>query len=188
MRFLLASILALQCISLCYSMSYDVSDQDEEQALQDLLNAQKQAPVFSKSLEATEVDHTNAKNFFGLTNGLYDLVDTLGSIINRVSGRGKCQKSYGSVNGVSWVYYAIGPNCETAPEARFIKGAVKHHLDSHDCKKTCGMECLDLSQSRGWSGYLLIGPTSDFDYKMYCGPTLPLNTYSSGGRELKDEL
>ncbi|PVH75456.1 hypothetical protein DL98DRAFT_518643 [Cadophora sp. DSE1049] len=102
-------------------------------------------------------------NLFGITNGIYALVDSFGSVLNRVSGRGKCRKSYGSVNGVSWVYYTTGRNCETAPEVSNIKGAVKNHLETNDGKTICGMECLDLTQPRDWNGFLLIGPTSNFD-------------------------
>lgn len=76
------------------------------------------------------------------------------------------------MDGISWVYYATGRNCDTTAEASTIQGAIKHHLQTTDGSKLCGTECLDLTHSGTWSGYLLIGPTSSFKSTTYCGPVL----------------
>ncbi|TGO14383.1 hypothetical protein BTUL_0054g00540 [Botrytis tulipae] len=98
---------------------------------------------------------------------------TIGAVIKSMSGAGRCGKSYGSLDGVSWVYYATGRNCNTASEAKTIQGAIKQHLTTTDGNSLCSTECLDLTESATWSGFLLIGPTNNFDSTMYCGPTLP---------------
>lgn len=184
----MAFVLALKCVSMAHSMSYADEDEDEDQALRRLSAEQNQCRGCDTTREEVQVDRNNIKDLFGLTTTLNELADTFGGFVNRISGRGRCSKYYGSTDGISWVYHATGRDCETAPEASRIKGAVKNRLDSMDGETICGMECLDLSKSRDWNGFLLIGPTNKFDYEMYCGPTLPLKTCSSGRKGLKDEL
>ncbi|KAF7893485.1 uncharacterized protein EAF02_001023 [Botrytis sinoallii] len=100
--------------------------------------------------------------------------------INFISGAGRCSKSYGSLDGVSWVYYATGRNCDTAAEAKTIQKAIKHQLTNGN--SPCSTECLDLTRSGAWSGFLLIGPTNSFDGTMYCGPSLSIGSCTSGGK------
>ncbi|TGO50265.1 hypothetical protein BELL_1830g00010 [Botrytis elliptica] len=86
----------------------------------------------------------------------------------------------GAVDGVSWVYYATGRNCDTAAEAKTIQKAIKHQLTNGN--SPCSTECLDLTRSGAWSGFLLIGPTNSFDGTMYCGPSLSIGSCTSGGK------
>lgn len=91
----------------------------------------------------------------------------------------KLCSNFDPVDGVSWVYHATGRNCNTASEAKTIKRAIKQHLATTDGNSLCSTECLDLTKSATWSGYLLIGPTNNFDSTMYCGPILPVESCAS---------
>ncbi|KAK0101923.1 hypothetical protein ONS95_001264 [Cadophora gregata] len=143
MRFQLAVLLALQCVSLSFCESYDVPNSEEE------MLAAIQAE-YDRGAEVLPVQRPDIKStvYPGYTT-------------------------------------PQDKNCELAPEARRIKGAVKNHLHTNEGKTICDMECLDLTQSRDWHGFHLIGPTKNFDYKIHCGPTLPLRTCSSGGNGLR---
>ncbi|TGO40703.1 hypothetical protein BHYA_0033g00570 [Botrytis hyacinthi] len=106
---------------------------------------------------------------------------TIGDVI--MSGAGGCGKSYGSLDGVSWVYYATGRDYDTTAEAKTLQGAIKHHLTTTDGNSLYSTECLDLTHSGTWSGFLLIEPTNSFDSTMYCGPSLPIGACTSGRKK-----
>ncbi|KAF5879133.1 uncharacterized protein Bfra_006338 [Botrytis fragariae] len=91
-----------------------------------------------------------------IVNIVVTLSDTIGAAIKSLSDAGSCGKSSGSLDGVSWVYYATGRNCDTTAEVKTIQGAIKQHLITTDGNSLCSTECLDLTHSGTWSGFLLI--------------------------------
>ncbi|EMR89157.1 hypothetical protein BcDW1_2167 [Botrytis cinerea BcDW1] len=116
-----------------------------------------------------------------IVNSLGTWAATVTSSIKVLSNQGSCTTSSGSLDGISWVYHASGRNCVTKSEAYLIQRAIKHHLETDD-GGLCATECLDLTDSGAWNGYLLAGPTSNFDSSMYCGPTISFETCTSGGK------
>ncbi|KAL5316790.1 hypothetical protein ACEPPN_015841 [Leptodophora sp. 'Broadleaf-Isolate-01'] len=115
-------------------------------------------------------------------SGIFTIASAIGGAIRGLADQNSCAKSYGSLDGISWLYYATGSNCDTTAEAGTIAGAIKQHLSTVDGASMCTTDCLDLTHSGTWNGYLLIGPSNNFNSGMYCGPTLSFATYTSGGK------
>ena len=57
----MAFVLALKCISTAHSMSYDVPDEDEEQALRRLFAEQNQCRECHKTFDEVQFDRNNIK-------------------------------------------------------------------------------------------------------------------------------
>ncbi|KAL2062387.1 hypothetical protein VTL71DRAFT_6653 [Oculimacula yallundae] len=117
-----------------------------------------------------------------LINGLSAIAGALGGLIRGLADQHSCGKSYGSLDGISWVYYASGSNCDTTAESLTIAGAIKQHLSTVDHSTLCTTDCLDLTHSGTWNGWLLVGPTNNFNTDLYCGPSLSFSTCKSGGK------
>jgi len=61
MRFLMAFVLALKCVSMAHSMSYADEDEDEDQALRRLSAEQNQCRGCDTTREEVQVDRNNIK-------------------------------------------------------------------------------------------------------------------------------
>ncbi|KAF7883423.1 uncharacterized protein EAF02_005343 [Botrytis sinoallii] len=192
MRFALSlSLLAMRCITPVYSLAIDASLTIEGKPMPDKWIRYDLTPVNTTStavsltprtdVDVCEIIRTTA-SCLTIVKILSGFVASAAASIKSVSNDGSCAKISGSFEGISWVYYATGRNCDTTAEASTIQGALKHHLETVDGSQVCGTECLDLTHSGTWNGYLLFGPTSNFNSAAYCGPTLPYSKCTSGGK------
>ncbi|KAF7958093.1 hypothetical protein EAE96_003660 [Botrytis aclada] len=192
MRFTTPILLAMSCMTSVYSLAIDGPSTINGQPMPDRWIRYDLTYVNTTITDISLTPRTDvrvcerilsgANQCLGLINLVIVLSKTLGSAIKSISDAGSCGKSYGSLDGVSWVYYATGSNCDTTAEAATIQGAIKQHLATTDGNSLCATECLDLTHSGTWSGFLLIGPTNGFDSSMYCGPSLSFGSCSSGGK------
>lgn len=196
MRLILTSLVLMQCIGAVYSLaltspSYIDGQLTAERWIQYDLTPSKElgnTTTNDNSLTIRE-DVTVCERAIAavagcvvITNILITWVTTVGSSIKSLSDQGSCGVSSGALDGISWVYYSSGSNCDTTAEAATIQGALEQHLKSVDGSSLCYNECLDLTHSGTWNGWLLIGPTATFDSSLYCGPTLSFTSCTSGGK------
>lgn len=85
------------------------------------------------------------------------------------------------VEGYSWVYHPTERSCNMDIEAVAKERAIKHFLRTTEPtseNQLCSTQCFDLTDSAHgafWNGFLLAGPTDDFNASMYCGPTIDLS-------------
>jgi len=114
---------------------------------------------------------------------MYNLVAYLGGVIKDASNRRSCGTFSGTSYGISYRYQANGKNCDTTAEQATISGAIEHHLKSVGNGAVCNTECLDLTHDGAWDGFLLIGPSNNFDSSIYCGPSLSFGQCSNGGKQ-----
>ncbi|KAF7887508.1 hypothetical protein EAF00_009802 [Botryotinia globosa] len=192
MRFAMSlSLLAMRCITPVYSLAVDSPSTIEGKPMPDKWIRYDLTPVNTTttavSLTArTDVTICERIVFVGgclqAADILISWVASIAALIKSESNQGNCAATSGSFNGISWVYYAAGRNCDTTAEASTIQGALKNHLETVDGSQLCGTECLDLTHSGTWNGYLLFGPTSNFNSAAYCGPTLSYSKCTSGGK------
>lgn len=63
-------------------------------------------------------------------------------------------------------------SCDTFAVQATISRAIEHRV--RESGLPLATECLDLTKGNTWNGFLLIGPSNDFDANMYCGPELKL--------------
>ncbi|ESZ92107.1 hypothetical protein SBOR_7522 [Sclerotinia borealis F-4128] len=200
MRFALTTLLVMHCVTLACSLAVRSPSTIEGQPMPDRWIRYDLTPLNTTTTEVSLTPRTPAsvcERIIQTTNAclkiasiLVQAAKTIGASIKALSDDGSCSKSEGSLDGLSWVYYATGRNCDTTAEAATIQGAIKQHLQTTDGSVLCGMECLDLTHSGTWSGFLLIGPTSTFNSAAYCGPTLSFTSCSSGGNnnQTKEQL
>ncbi|KAH8686204.1 hypothetical protein BGZ61DRAFT_454206 [Ilyonectria robusta] len=125
-----------------------------------------------------------AANCVTIAVGLQQIVMTFATAIKQLSDEKSCATVSGTAAGgkVKYRYYATGRNCDTAAELKTIAGALEHHLKTETDGELCRTECLDLTHSGTWNGYLLMGPANHFESDMYCGPKLPFKSCDSGGK------
>jgi hypothetical protein len=113
---------------------------------------------------------------------IYDTVNFIGARIKDQANQKSCGTVSGSVNDVSYKYYAAGQNCDTTAEQQTIAGAIEHHLKYKNNGQLCDTECLDLTHSGSWNGHLLIGLSGSFASNAYCGPSLSFDNCDNGGK------
>ncbi|KAF7906842.1 hypothetical protein EAF00_001120 [Botryotinia globosa] len=191
MRITTPVLLAMSCTKSVYSLAIDGPSTINGQPMPERWIRYDLTPVNTTS-DTSLVSRTNVKvceqilritaQCLTVVSIVVTLSETVGAAIKSLSDAGSCGKSYGSLDGVSWVYYATGSNCDTTAEVKTIQGAIKQHLTTTDGNSLCSTECLDLTHSGTWSGFLLIGPTNSFDSTMYCGPSLSFGSCTSGGK------
>ncbi|KAF7927707.1 uncharacterized protein EAE98_006089 [Botrytis deweyae] len=192
MRITSPFLLAMGCMTSVYSLAIDGPATINGQPMPDRWIRYDLTPVNTTTSDTSLIPRTNVRicervltatsQCVGLISQAIIISKAIGSAIKSISDAGSCGKSYGSLDGVSWVYYATGSNCDTTAEAATIQGAIKQHLTTIDGNSLCATECLDLTHSGTWSGFLLIGPTNNFDSTMYCGPSLSFGSCTSGGK------
>jgi len=113
---------------------------------------------------------------------IYDTVNFISGHIKDLSNQHNCGSYTGSVNDISYKYYAAGQNCDTTAEQATIAGAIEHHLKTVDGSQLCDTVCLDLTHGGTWDGYLLMGPRDSFASDAYCGPSLAFDNCDNGGK------
>ncbi|TEY44878.1 hypothetical protein BOTCAL_0342g00020 [Botryotinia calthae] len=192
MRFSMSqSLLAIGCITPIYSLAIDSTSIIEGKQMPDKWIRYDLTPVNTATTAVSLTPRTdvsvceiirNTAACLTVANILINWTASVAASIKSLSNQGSCSTSYGSLDGISWVYYATGRNCDTTAEAATIQGAIKNHLETTDGNKLCGTECLDLTHSGTWNGYLLVGPTSNFNSGAYCGPSLSFGQCTSGGK------
>lgn len=115
-------------------------------------------------------------------SSLYSLSGSMAQTIKDASNLRSCGTFSATSYGISYRYQANGKNFDTTAEQATIAGAIEHHLQTVNNGVLCNTECLDLTHSGTWDGYLLIGPANNFDSSVYCGPSLSFNTCTNGGK------
>jgi hypothetical protein len=115
-------------------------------------------------------------------NNMYQVGAWLSGVIKDASNRRSCGTFSGSGYGLSYRYQANGKNCDTTAEQATIAGVIEHHIKSVGNGAVCNTECLDLTHDGSWDGFLLIGPSNNFDSSIYCGPSLSFGQCSNGGK------
>ncbi|KAF7924746.1 uncharacterized protein EAE97_010697 [Botrytis byssoidea] len=188
MRITTPVLLAMSCTKSVYSLAIDGPSTINGQPMPERWIRYDLTPVNTTS-DTSLVSRTNVKvcerilamtaQCLTIVNIVVTLSETVGAAIKSLSDAGSCGKSYGSLDNVSWVYYATGSNCDITTEIKTIQGAIKQHLTITDRNSLCSIEYLDLIYSGIWNSFLLIRPTNSFDSTIYCEPSLSFGSYTS---------
>ncbi|KAI1071013.1 hypothetical protein LB507_010979 [Fusarium sp. FIESC RH6] len=87
---------------------------------------------------------------------------------------------YGTIVGtagpnqeIRYKYYSAKGAWDTMAEHDTIRGAIEEQIKKNYPKDLCETQCLDLRKTGLWDGWLLVGPSWEFDSGKYCGPDLP---------------
>ncbi|KAJ4005628.1 hypothetical protein NW766_011181 [Fusarium irregulare] len=87
---------------------------------------------------------------------------------------------YGTIVGtagpnqeIRYKYYSAKGAWDTMAERDTIRGAIEEQIKKNYPKDLCETQCLDLRKTGLWDGWLLVGPSWEFDSGKYCGPDLP---------------
>ena len=117
-----------------------------------------------------------------LKNEAVDIYNYLANVIKDLSHERSCGTFTDTIGPIKFKYRANGKHCDTTAEEGTIAGAIENHIERRG-GQVCGMECLDLTHGGTWDGFLLVGPTGNFDSSMYCGPSLDFDQCTSGGKK-----
>ncbi|APA16250.1 predicted protein [Sclerotinia sclerotiorum 1980 UF-70] len=192
MRFAVTTILMMHCVTSGLSLAVDTTSTIEGKPMPDKwikydLEVPFNTAVTDVSL-APRTDVTVCQAIqtvsacLNIANILISWAKSTGALIKSLSDSGSCATSSGSLNGISFVYYTSGRNCDTTAQEDTIQGAIKQHLENVDQGSLCGTQCLNLSHGGTWEGYLLIGPADSFNSGAYCGSSLAWSQCTSGGK------
>lgn len=109
----------------------------------------------------------------------YSLPDSQRNLITGLWRPSSCGTFTGSTpdGSVTYSFRTKGETCDTTYAQTQIPLAIEHRLKVEG-GGICATQCLNLKKP--FDGYLLLGPSDNFDSSIYCGPVLSLSSHCDG--------